>query len=59
MPKAKVNNSSVKTAEDAVRDLKNWLFVFAKEYDLPKEALDTLHKKIDELAVKIGNIECK
>lgn len=59
MPKAKLNSSSVKTAEDAVRDLKNWLFVFAKEYDLPKEALDTLHEKIDELAAKIGNIECK
>jgi len=59
MPKAKVSESSVRTAEDAVRDLKNWVFVFAKEYDLPKEAVDTLHEKIDELAVKIGNISCK
>ena len=57
--KAKVNENSVRTAEDAVRDVKNWVFVFAKEYDLPKEAVDTLNKKIEELAVKIGNIECK
>ena len=59
MPKQKVDVNAVRTAEDAVRDVKNWLFVFAKEYDLPKEALDTLQKKIEELAMKIGNIECK
>ena len=59
MPKSKVDAASVRSAEDAVRELKNWLFVFAKEYDIPKEAVDTLQKKIDELAMKIGNIECK
>lgn len=56
MPKPK---PEIRNTEDSVRDLKNWVFVFAKEYDLPKEALDKLHEKIDELAVKIGNIQCK
>lgn len=56
MPKPK---PEVRNVEDAVRELKNWVFVFAKEYDLPKEAIDTLSKKIDELAQKIGNIECR
>lgn len=49
---------NVRDAENAVRDLKNWVFVFAKEYDLPEEAIKTLHQKIDELAVKIGGIKC-
>ncbi len=48
----------VKEAENAVRDLKNWVFVFAKEYDLPEEAINTLHNKIDELAAKIAGIKC-
>lgn len=55
----KVDTSSVKDAENAVRDLKNWIFVFAKEYDLPKEAITMLHKKVDEVAVKVGDIKCK
>jgi len=49
---------NVKEAENAVRDLKNWIAVFAQEYNLPEEAIKTLHQKIDELAVKIGNIKC-
>ena len=56
MPKPK---AEIKTAEDSVRELKNWIFVFAKEYDLPKEAVDTLTKKVEELALKIANIQCK
>ena len=58
-PAAKIEVETVKTAEDAVRDLKNWIFVFAKEYDLPREALDMLHKKVEEVAMKIGQIQCK
>lgn len=59
MAKAEVDVNAVKEAETAVRDLKNWVFVFAKEYDLPQEAVDMLHKKVDEVAVKIGAITCK
>ncbi|MBI4016365.1 MAG: hypothetical protein HY363_01590 [Candidatus Aenigmarchaeota archaeon] len=55
----KVNAKTVKDAEDAVRDLKNWVFVFAKEYDLPEEAIKMLHAKVDEVAQKIGAISCK
>jgi len=58
-PTAKVDTNTMRIAEDAVRDLKNWVFVFAKEYDLPKEAIDTLHKKVDEVAMKIGQIQCR
>ncbi len=49
---------NVKEAENAVRDLKNWIAVFAQEYDLPEEAKNTLHKKIDELAEKIAGVKC-
>lgn len=49
---------NVREAENAVRDLKNWVFVFAKEYDLPEEAVKKLHEEIDKLAMKIGNIKC-
>jgi hypothetical protein len=49
---------NVRDAENAVRDLKNWIAVFAQEYSLPEEAIKTLHQKIDELAAKIGNIKC-
>ncbi len=49
---------NVKEAENAVRDLKNWIAVFAQEYNLPEEAKNTLHKKIDELAMKIAGIKC-
>ena len=49
--------ANIRDAENAVRDLKNWVAVFAAEYDLPKEAIDTLHKKIDELAMKIAAIK--
>jgi len=61
MPKTtcKPSKSTVKDAEDTLRDLKNWVFVFAKEYDLPEEAVKMLHAKVDEVAEKIGLINCK
>ncbi len=49
----------IKEAENAVRDLKNWIFTFAKEYDLPEEAIKMLHTKVDEVAVKVGRVICK
>ncbi len=49
----------IKEAEGTVRELKNWIFVFAKEYSLPEEAINMLHKKVDEVAVKVGQVVCK
>jgi hypothetical protein len=54
-----VEATSVRPVASAVRDAKNWLAVFAKEYDLSGEALGVLHKKFDELGDKLGKIECK
>ena len=51
------DKNAVRDAENAVRDLKNWLFVFAKEYSLPKNALDKIHEQIDIVAQKIGQIK--
>ena len=48
---------NVRDAENAVRDLKNWVAVFATEYKLPKEAIDTLHAQIDKVAAKIAEIK--
>jgi len=48
---------NVRDAENAVRDLKNWVFVFAKEYDLAEEAVEKLHEQIDKVAAKIAEIK--
>lgn len=48
---------AVEEAENAVRDLKNWIFVIGREHGLPQEALDELHKRIDEVAEKVA--KCK
>ncbi|MEM4263329.1 MAG: hypothetical protein QW666_00340 [Candidatus Woesearchaeota archaeon] len=58
MPK-KEAKSDVRSAENTVRDLKNWIFTFAKEYNLPEEAIKKLHEQVDKVAVKIGEISCK
>ena len=52
-----VDKNAVKDAENSVRDLRNWIAVFAKEYDLPKNAVDTLHRQVDVLAEKVGKIK--
>lgn len=49
----------VRDVADALRDVKNWVFVFAKEYNLPKDAVDKLHEKLDELGAKLSGVECK
>jgi hypothetical protein len=51
--------ADVKDAADALRELKNWIYQFAKEYDLSENALEVLHKKIDEVANKLAGVECK
>jgi hypothetical protein len=48
---------NVREAENAVRDLKNWVFVFAKEYELPEEAVNKLHEQVDKVAKKIAEIK--
>lgn len=55
----KIVASTVKTAEDTVRDLKNWLAVFKTEYDVPEEVMKTLNEKFEEITKKTGNISCK
>lgn len=47
----------IRDAENSVRDLKNWIFVLGKEHGLPQSALDELHKRVDEVAVKVGKIK--
>ncbi|MBI4150730.1 hypothetical protein HY492_01250 [Candidatus Woesearchaeota archaeon] len=51
------DQNSIRDAENAVRDLKNWIFVFAKEHNIPKDAVDTLHEQVDNVAKKIANIK--
>jgi len=47
----------IRQAEDSVRELKNWIFVLGKEHGLPQQALDELHKRVDDVAAKIANIK--
>ena len=49
----------VQAAEDAVRELKNWIFTFAKEYSLADEAIKKLDEKADEIAKKVADIKCE
>lgn len=51
--KAGVGINTVKEASNALRELKNWIFVFAEEYDLPEEAVKKLHEKVDDVAEKL------
>ena len=54
-----VDANTVKEAADAIRDLKNWLAVFAQEYNLAQEAQDKLHEEVDKIVVKLSQIEAK
>ncbi len=51
--------ADVKEAADALRELKNWVYEYAREFDLDEKAIETLHKKIDEVAAKLAGVECK
>lgn len=48
--------NAVKDTANTLRELKNWIFIFAKEYDLPDEAVTKLHEKVDEVAEKLKNV---
>lgn len=49
----------IREVENSLRDLMNWIAVFAEEYDLPEEAKETLYGKIEEIAKKAGEIACE
>lgn len=51
--------ADVKSAADALRDLKNWVYEYAREFNLDEKAVETLHKKIDEVANKLAGVQCK
>lgn len=53
-----VDGQSMKPASNALRDLKNWLAVFAKEYDLAEEAVDVLGEQVDKVGQKMAAIKC-
>jgi hypothetical protein len=55
----KVDANSVKPASNTLRDAKAWLATFAKEYDLPAEAVKVLHENFDKVGQKIAAIECR
>ncbi len=49
----------VKDAAEAIRQLKEWLAVFAEEYDLAPEAKTKLEEKIDEVVKQLTGISCE
>jgi deoxyribose-phosphate aldolase len=51
--------ADVKETADALRDLKNWVAEYAREFDLDAKAKKVLEKKIEEVAQKLARIECK
>lgn len=52
-------DKSIKDVENALRDMMNWVAVFAGEYNVAKEAVDKLNEKIQEIAQLAGNIKCE
>lgn len=50
---------NIRTATDTLRDLRNWLAVFQTEYDIPDEAYQKLHDKIEEIGSKMDGISCE
>ena len=46
----------LKEVANKLRDLKNWIAVFADEYSLPEEAKKKLHEKIDEVGASLGGL---
>ena len=50
---------AIKEVEDSLRDMMNWVAVFAEEYNIPEEAVTKLKEKISEIAKKAGDIPCE
>ncbi len=53
-----VEAQSLKPASNTLRDMKSWLAVFAKEYELAEEAVDVLGEQLDKVGQKIAAIKC-
>ena len=47
---------AIKDVEDKIRDIINWIAVFETEYDLPKEVVDQLRSRLEELAKMVGEL---
>ena len=54
-----ISVQDLKDVEDDLRDIINWVAVFEQEYDMPKEAVDTLTTRLREVARKIGWLHCR
>lgn len=54
-----VDANTVKASANTLRDVKAWLAVFVREYNLEKEAVNILTRRLDELGRKLAAIECK
>lgn len=54
-----VDVNEVQKIEDEIRDLMNWVAVFEREYDLPKEVVETLHSKLHNIAQRVGWLKCQ
>ena len=54
-----LEKQSIRTVANELRDTKSWLAVFAKEYDLDKEAVKILHKSLDKFGDKLAAVKCK
>ncbi len=46
----------LRAIENEIRDLKNWVAVFANEYDMPKEVVNKLQARLQRLAKDIANV---
>ena len=55
---AEIDNKRLKEIEDALRDVINWVAVFNTEYDLPKEVVTQLKKKLQKIGklLEIGTL---
>ncbi len=53
------DKNAMRAAEDAVRDIKNWIAVFADEHELSSNAKKELESKLNDLAKRIAAIECR
>ena len=49
-----VDDVAFKAAADEIRDIVNWIAVFETEYQLPKEVVDQLRKRLESLANNLG-----
>ena len=51
-----IDTNKIKAIENEIRDIINWIAVFEEEYELEKEVVDTLRKKLEIVANKVGSL---